>query len=93
MQEFKCDPGAHLAVSCEVCQLEIIVSGRTFPSGDRSRCLWWPWWGIMMGNEGMHVEEMDISVCRKYHLSVRPSVLESKGVGVQLWKMYIGCGY
>lgn len=110
MQEFKCDPGAHLAVSCEVCQLEIIVSGRTFPSGDRSRCIGWPWWGIMMGNECMHVEEMDISVCGKYHgcaakielshpmklniyISIRPSVLESKAVGVQLWKMYIGCGY
>lgn len=64
MQEFKCDPGAHLAVSCEVDLLEIIVSGQTSPSGAGSRCIGRPWWGILMGNECVHVEEMDISVCK-----------------------------
>lgn len=46
MQEFKCDPGAHLAMLCEVCQLEITVSGQTFPSGDESRFIGLPWCGI-----------------------------------------------
>lgn len=57
MQEFKCDPGTHLAMSCEVFQVEITVSGQTFPSGDESRCIGRPWWGMLRENKCMHVEE------------------------------------